>query len=153
MLLLQSGMCYKAKICNILFPLRCAIAWYYFLPKSKFSDSSQKPWSIIRRFGRNSADSLWSFNSNLEGATKLIFASFVQRGHCCQWRTGENWSSDVERERTGIQILDGSRLMFRGRLSRDLRSYCMAQEIQPPLPALTCKQPHCYLHRVLSCYY
>ena len=91
-------MCYKAKICNILFPLRCAITWYYFLPKSKFSDSSQKPWSIIRRFGRNSADSLWSFNSNLKGATKLIFASFVQRGHCCQWRTGEDWSSDVERE-------------------------------------------------------
>ena len=41
--LLQSGRCYKAVICTILFPLRCAIAWYYILLKSKFSDSGQKP--------------------------------------------------------------------------------------------------------------
>ena len=56
--LLQSGRCYKAEICAILFPLRYAIAWYYFLPKSKFSDSGQKPWTIIRRFDRNRAHSL-----------------------------------------------------------------------------------------------
>ena len=30
-LLIQNGRCYKAEICSILFPLRCAIAWYYFL--------------------------------------------------------------------------------------------------------------------------
>ena len=49
----QSGRCYKAEICTILFPLRCAIAWYIvFLPKSKFSDSGQKPWTIIRRFDK-----------------------------------------------------------------------------------------------------
>ena len=146
-------MCYKAKICNILFPLRCAIAWYYFLPKSKFSDSSQKPWSIIRRFGRNSADSLWSFNSKLEGATKLIFAPFCSErsllsvaywgGLVFRCREREDWNPDLGWEQVNVQ----------GRLSRDLRSYCMAQEIQQPLPALKCKQPQCYLHRVFYCYY
>ena len=48
--LLQSGRCYKAEICIIVFPLRCAIAWYYILPKSNFSVSGQKPWTIIRSF-------------------------------------------------------------------------------------------------------
>ena len=68
--LLQSGRCYKAVciICTILFPLRCAIAWHYFLPKSKFSDSGQKPWTIIRRFDRSRAHSLCSFYSKVEGA-------------------------------------------------------------------------------------
>ena len=56
--LLHSVRCYKAKICAVLFPLRCAIAWYYFLQKSKFSESGQKPWTIIRRFDRNRAHSL-----------------------------------------------------------------------------------------------
>ena len=32
---------------------RMSIAWYNFLPKSTFSDSGQKPWTIIRRFDRN----------------------------------------------------------------------------------------------------
>ena len=59
--LLQSERCYKAEICTILFPLRCATAWYYFLQKSKFSESGQKPWTIIRRFDRNRAHSLCSF--------------------------------------------------------------------------------------------
>ena len=30
---------------------RMSIVWHHFLPKSKFSDSGQKPW--IRRFDRN----------------------------------------------------------------------------------------------------
>ena len=72
----QSGRCYKAEICTILFPLRCAMAWYYFLQKSKFSDSGQKPWTIVRRFDRNEAHSLWSFYSLLEDAIKLKFAPF-----------------------------------------------------------------------------
>ena len=74
--LLQSGRCYKAEICTVLFPLRCAIAWYYFFPKSKFSDSGQKPWTIIRRFDRNRVHSLSPFYSKVEGATKLKFAPF-----------------------------------------------------------------------------
>ena len=78
--LLQSGRCYKAEICTVLFPLRCAIAWYYFLPKSKFSDSGRKPWTIIRRFGQNRAHSLCSFYSKVEGATKLKFAPFCSPG-------------------------------------------------------------------------
>ena len=49
-LLLHSGRCYEAEICTILFPLRCAIVWYDYLTKSKFSDSGQKPCTIIRRF-------------------------------------------------------------------------------------------------------
>ena len=59
---------YKAKICTILFPTRCAIAWYYFLPKSEFSDSGQKPWTIIRRFDQNRGHSLCSFYYKVEGA-------------------------------------------------------------------------------------
>ena len=47
-----------------------------FLPNSKFSDFGQKPWTIIRRFGRNRGHSLWSFYSKMEGATKLKFAPF-----------------------------------------------------------------------------
>ena len=34
--LLQIGRCYKAETSTILFPLRYAIAWYYFKMKSKF---------------------------------------------------------------------------------------------------------------------
>ena len=47
-----------------------------FLPKSKFSDSGQKPWTIIRRFDRNRAHSLSTFYSIVEGATKLKFTPF-----------------------------------------------------------------------------
>ena len=50
-LLLQNGRCYEAEICGILLLLRCLFRWYPFLPKSKFSDFGQKPWTIIRRFG------------------------------------------------------------------------------------------------------
>ena len=42
-----------------------------FLPKSKFSDFDQKPWTIIRRFYRNRGDFLRSFYSTVEGAMKL----------------------------------------------------------------------------------
>ena len=45
--LLQSGRCYEAEIFTILFPLRCGIAWYYFLPKSKYSDTGQKPGGVL----------------------------------------------------------------------------------------------------------
>ena len=42
---LLTGRCYEAEI---LLPLRYAFAWlpYPFLPKSKFSVSDQKPWTI-----------------------------------------------------------------------------------------------------------
>ena len=46
-LLLHSGRCYEAEICAILFLLRCPFIWYPFLPKSKFSDFGQKPWTIV----------------------------------------------------------------------------------------------------------
>ena len=72
--LLRSGRCYEAEICVILFLLRCPFIWYPFWPKSKFSDSGQKPWTIIRRFDRNRGHYLWSFYSKVEGATKLKFA-------------------------------------------------------------------------------
>ena len=75
-LLLHSGRCYEAEICVILFLLRCPFIWYPFLPKSKFSDFGQKPWTIIRRFYRNRGDFLQSFYSAVEGAMKLKFASF-----------------------------------------------------------------------------
>ena len=37
LLLLLAGTCYEAEICAVLLPLRCAFAWYDFLPKSKLS--------------------------------------------------------------------------------------------------------------------
>ena len=37
--------CYE--ICAILLPLRCAFARNHFLPKSKFSDSGRKPWTVV----------------------------------------------------------------------------------------------------------
>ena len=49
-LLLDSGRCYEAEICAILFLLRCPFIWYPFWLKSKCSDFGQKPWTIIRRF-------------------------------------------------------------------------------------------------------
>ena len=73
-LLLHSGRCYEAEICVILFLLRCPFIWYPFLPKSKFSDIGQKPWTIIRRFYRNRSVFLRSFYSIVEGAMKLKFA-------------------------------------------------------------------------------
>ena len=81
-LLLPTGRCYGGEICVILFLLRCPFIRYPFWPKSNFSDSGQKPWTIIRRFDRNQAHSLWSFYSSLEGATELKFAPFCsfQRG-------------------------------------------------------------------------
>ena len=60
-LLLQNERCYEAEICAILLLLRCPFRWNPFLPKSKLSDFGQKPWTIIRRFGRNRGHSLWSF--------------------------------------------------------------------------------------------
>ena len=36
----------------------------------------RKPWTIIRRFGRNRDHSLRSFYSSLEGARKLKFVPF-----------------------------------------------------------------------------
>ena len=60
-LLLQNGRCYEAEICTILLLLRCSFRWNPFLSTSKFSDFGQKPWTIIRRFGRNRGHSLWSF--------------------------------------------------------------------------------------------
>ena len=51
--LLLTGRCYKVEICAILISLRCPFRWYPFLLKSKFSESGQKPWTIIRRFVRN----------------------------------------------------------------------------------------------------
>ena len=75
-LLLHSGRCYEAEICVILFLLRYPFIWYPFWPKSKFSDSGQKPWTIIRRFDQNRGHYLWSFYSTVEGAMKLKFALF-----------------------------------------------------------------------------
>ena len=76
-LLLLTGRCCGAEICAILLLLRCPFRWYpFFLPKSNFSDSGQKPWTIIRRFGRNRGHSLWSFYSSLEGAVELKFVPF-----------------------------------------------------------------------------
>ena len=75
-LLLQNGRCYEAEICAILLLLRCPFRWNPFLPKSKFSDFGQKPWTIIRRFSRNRDHSLWSFYLSLEGAMKLKLPPF-----------------------------------------------------------------------------
>ena len=66
----------RAEICTILLLLRCSFRWYPFLPKSKFSDFGQKPWTVIRRFHQNRGHSLRSFYSSLEGATELKFAPF-----------------------------------------------------------------------------
>ena len=52
------------------------IYMYMYLIYSKFSDSDQKPWTIIRRFDRNRAHSLSTFYSKVEGATKLKFVPF-----------------------------------------------------------------------------
>ena len=52
-LLLQNGRCYGAEICTIPLLLRCSFRWNPFLSKSKFSDFGQKPWTIMRHFGRN----------------------------------------------------------------------------------------------------
>ena len=47
-----------------------------FFAKSKFLVFGQKPWTIIRRFGRNRAHCLWSFYYKVEGVMKLKFAPF-----------------------------------------------------------------------------
>ena len=80
-ILLPTGKSYEAEICVILLLLRCAFrSWYTFLPKSKFSVSGRKPWTIIyvvRGFDRNRGDFLRSFYSTfvtVEGAMKLKFA-------------------------------------------------------------------------------
>ena len=44
--LLPAGRCYEAKICAILLLLRYPFVWYPFWPKSKISNSGQKPWTI-----------------------------------------------------------------------------------------------------------
>ena len=76
--LLLTGRCYEAESCAILLPLRCAFAWYAFLPKFKFSISGRKPWTIVRHFDRNRGHSLWPLYSSLEGAMKLRVVPF-----CC----------------------------------------------------------------------
>ena len=63
-LLLLTGRCCEAEICTILLLLRCSFRWFPFLPKSKFSDFGRKPWTIVRRFGRNLAHFLWSCYSS-----------------------------------------------------------------------------------------
>ena len=47
---LSYGRSYEAEICTILLLLRCSFWWYPFLPKSKFSDFGQKPWTITHGF-------------------------------------------------------------------------------------------------------
>ena len=74
--LLLTGRCYEAEICAILLLFRCSFRWYHFLPQSKFSVFGQKPWTIVRRFGRNRGHSLWCSYSSLEGAMKLKFVPF-----------------------------------------------------------------------------
>ena len=51
-----------------------------FFAKFTFSESGQKPWTILRRFDGNRAHSLCSFYSKVEGATKLKFGPF-----CSPW--------------------------------------------------------------------
>ena len=74
--LLLTGRCYEAEICAIPLLFRCSFRWYHFLPQSKFSVFGQKPWTIVRRFGRNRGHSLWCSYSSLEGAMKLKFVPF-----------------------------------------------------------------------------
>ena len=47
-----------------------------FWPKSKVSVTGQKPWTIVRRFGRNRGHILCPFYSSLEGAMKLKLGPF-----------------------------------------------------------------------------
>ena len=46
----STGRCYEAEIFVILFLLRCRYIWYPFWPKSNFSVSGRKPWTIARSF-------------------------------------------------------------------------------------------------------
>ena len=68
----------KAQICAILLLLRCTFRWHPAWPKSNFSFSGRKPWTIVRRFDQISFP---THNSSLECATKLklalIFSSYV----------------------------------------------------------------------------
>ena len=52
LLLLNWKVLRSRHLCHLL-PLRYAFKRYSFLPKSKFSDFGQKPWTIIRSFDRN----------------------------------------------------------------------------------------------------
>ena len=66
-LLLLAGRCYEAEICTIMLPLRTALAWYHFWPKSKFSRFWRKTMDyIVRRFDQLS---FCTHNSSLEGAS------------------------------------------------------------------------------------
>ena len=71
--LLLAGRCYKAEICASLLLFRCSLRWYHFFSISKCSVSGQKPWIIVRRFGRNRGHSLGCSYSSQEGAMKLKF--------------------------------------------------------------------------------
>ena len=71
--LLITRRCYEAEICTTLLPFRCAFAWYLVWPKSIFSGSGQKPWTIVRRFDRNRGHFSSSFYSSLEGVMNLKF--------------------------------------------------------------------------------
>ena len=82
-LLLQSGRCYGAEICAILLLLGCPFRWNSIRPKSKFSVSGRKPWTIIRRFNQIS---FHAHNSSLEGATELKFVPF-----CSSWDALFQW--------------------------------------------------------------
>ena len=46
-LLFLAGRCYEAEISTILLLLKYAFAWYPFLPRSNFSVSGRKPWTIV----------------------------------------------------------------------------------------------------------
>ena len=48
--LLLDGRYYEAEICTILFPLRCSLKWYHFLPKSNLTFFGRKLWTIVRGF-------------------------------------------------------------------------------------------------------
>ena len=70
---LLEGAIYKAEIYAILLLLWCPIQRHPFWLKSKFSDSGQKPWTIVRCFDQIS---LRTHNSSLEGVMRLKFTPF-----------------------------------------------------------------------------
>ena len=71
--LLHSGRCYEAKICAIPLLLRCPFRWYPCFLNSVRSFFGLKHWTVVRRLQDCSC---FCYNSSLEGATKLKFASF-----------------------------------------------------------------------------
>ena len=57
-------------------PIEMLCPMVSFFAEVKISDFGRKPWTIIRRFGRNRGHSLRPFYSSLEGAMKLKFVPF-----------------------------------------------------------------------------